>query len=152
MSCFSHLDLFILPSGSPHALFCSSGYVFITNIPAGATDILIIERRKTENILGEQRSWMGVETPDQLPGRWEEALCTPTYTVREHFLQGSSMGASSLPKPRLPHLRFQERHLEPKLAAGRVWGCVSAGLFSFVGSFLSARVLQNVPSVCFLSL
>uniref|UniRef100_A0A8V5GEZ3 Uncharacterized protein n=1 Tax=Melopsittacus undulatus TaxID=13146 RepID=A0A8V5GEZ3_MELUD len=27
------------------------GYVFITNIPAGATDILIIERRKTENIL-----------------------------------------------------------------------------------------------------
>ncbi|XP_072854273.2 ADAMTS-like protein 2 isoform X2 [Pogona vitticeps] len=27
------------------------GYVFITNIPAGATDILIIEQRKTENIL-----------------------------------------------------------------------------------------------------
>ncbi|XP_075792948.1 ADAMTS-like protein 2 isoform X4 [Pelodiscus sinensis] len=29
----------------------SHSYVFITNIPAGATDILIIERRKTENIL-----------------------------------------------------------------------------------------------------
>lgn len=83
MSCFSHPDLFILSSGSPHTLFCSSGYVFITNIPAGATDILIIERRKTENILGEQRSWVGVETPVQLPGRWEEALCTPTYAVTE---------------------------------------------------------------------
>lgn len=31
----------------------SSGYVFITNIPAGASDIQIIERHKTENILGE---------------------------------------------------------------------------------------------------
>lgn len=152
MSCFSHPDLFILPLGFPHALFCSSGYVFITNIPAGATDILIIERRKTENILGEQRGWVGVETPDQLAGRWEEALCTPTYTVREHFLQGSYMGASSLPKPRLPHLWFQERHLEPKFAAGRAWGSVSSGLFSFMGSFLSARVLQNVPFACFLFL
>lgn len=80
MSCFSHPNIFILSSGSPHTLFCSSGYVFITNIPAGATDILIIERRKTENILGEQRSCMGVETPVQLPG---EALCTPTCAVRE---------------------------------------------------------------------
>lgn len=31
----------------------SSGYVFVTNIPTGATDIQIIERHKTENILGE---------------------------------------------------------------------------------------------------
>lgn len=30
-----------------------SGYLFITNIPAGATDIQVIERRKTENILGK---------------------------------------------------------------------------------------------------
>jgi len=29
------------------------GYVFLTNIPVGATDIQIIERRKTENILGQ---------------------------------------------------------------------------------------------------
>ncbi|XP_074078259.1 ADAMTS-like protein 2 isoform X2 [Macrotis lagotis] len=29
----------------------SHSYIFITNIPVGATDILIIERRKTENIL-----------------------------------------------------------------------------------------------------
>jgi len=36
--------------------FCVSlylGYVFLTNIPVGATDIQIIERRKTENILGQ---------------------------------------------------------------------------------------------------
>lgn len=35
-------------------LFVSLGYVFITNIPDGATDIQIIERRKTENILGKK--------------------------------------------------------------------------------------------------
>lgn len=35
----------------------SLGYVFITNIPVGATDIQIIERRKTENILG--KSFLG---------------------------------------------------------------------------------------------
>lgn len=35
------------------AVFLSTGYVFITNIPAGASDIQIIEKRKTESILGE---------------------------------------------------------------------------------------------------
>lgn len=34
-------------------LILSVGYVLITNIPAGASDIQIIERHKTENILGE---------------------------------------------------------------------------------------------------
>lgn len=77
MSCFSYPDFFILSSGSPHALFCSSGYVFITNIPAGATDILIIERRKTENILGEQRSWVGVETPFSCPGGGRRLCALP---------------------------------------------------------------------------
>uniref|UniRef100_K7FVP4 ADAMTS-like protein 2 n=1 Tax=Pelodiscus sinensis TaxID=13735 RepID=K7FVP4_PELSI len=38
-------------SGSFRKGISQLGYVFITNIPAGATDILIIERRKTENIL-----------------------------------------------------------------------------------------------------
>ncbi|NXR01913.1 ATL2 protein, partial [Sagittarius serpentarius] len=38
-------------SGSFRRAISQIGYVFITNIPAGATDILIIERRKTENIL-----------------------------------------------------------------------------------------------------
>ncbi|CAN0222780.1 unnamed protein product [Bubo scandiacus] len=38
-------------SGSFRKAVSQIGYVFITNIPAGATDILIIERRKTENIL-----------------------------------------------------------------------------------------------------
>nr|XP_028588227.1 ADAMTS-like protein 2 isoform X1 [Podarcis muralis] len=38
-------------SGSFRKGISHLGYVFITNIPAGATDILIIERRKTENIL-----------------------------------------------------------------------------------------------------
>ncbi|NXG30676.1 ATL2 protein, partial [Dromaius novaehollandiae] len=38
-------------SGSFRKGISQIGYVFITNIPAGATDILIIERRKTENIL-----------------------------------------------------------------------------------------------------
>ncbi|NWI88351.1 ATL2 protein, partial [Pitta sordida] len=38
-------------SGSFRRAVSQIGYVFITNIPAGATDILIIERRKTENIL-----------------------------------------------------------------------------------------------------
>ncbi|NXH11757.1 ATL2 protein, partial [Bucco capensis] len=38
-------------SGSFRKALSQIGYVFITNIPAGATDILIIERRKTENIL-----------------------------------------------------------------------------------------------------
>ncbi|NWV05869.1 ATL2 protein, partial [Ptilonorhynchus violaceus] len=38
-------------SGSFRKAISHIGYVFITNIPAGATDILIIERRKTENIL-----------------------------------------------------------------------------------------------------
>ncbi|NXJ77170.1 ATL2 protein, partial [Trogon melanurus] len=38
-------------SGSFRKAISQIGYVFITNIPAGATDILIIERRKTENIL-----------------------------------------------------------------------------------------------------
>ncbi|XP_035771708.1 ADAMTS-like protein 2, partial [Neolamprologus brichardi] len=59
-----HRDVFLLiNSGSVFSLqlccssvtslFLSSGYVFITNIPAGASDIQIIERHKTENILGE---------------------------------------------------------------------------------------------------
>ncbi|XP_072494284.1 ADAMTS-like protein 2 [Notamacropus eugenii] len=38
-------------SGSFRKGISQLGYVFITNIPVGATDILIIERRKTENIL-----------------------------------------------------------------------------------------------------
>ncbi|XP_019386472.1 PREDICTED: ADAMTS-like protein 2 isoform X1 [Crocodylus porosus] len=38
-------------SGSFRKGISQLGYVFITNIPAGAMDILIIERRKTENIL-----------------------------------------------------------------------------------------------------
>ncbi|KFP79965.1 ADAMTS-like 2, partial [Acanthisitta chloris] len=38
-------------SGSFRRAVSQIGYVFITNIPAGAMDILIIERRKTENIL-----------------------------------------------------------------------------------------------------
>ncbi|NWR45249.1 ATL2 protein, partial [Regulus satrapa] len=38
-------------SGTFRRAISQIGYVFITNIPAGATDILIIERRKTENIL-----------------------------------------------------------------------------------------------------
>uniref|UniRef100_A0A8C3NB76 Uncharacterized protein n=1 Tax=Geospiza parvula TaxID=87175 RepID=A0A8C3NB76_GEOPR len=38
-------------SGTFRKAISQIGYVFITNIPAGATDILIIERRKTENIL-----------------------------------------------------------------------------------------------------
>ncbi|NXA73372.1 ATL2 protein, partial [Thryothorus ludovicianus] len=38
-------------SGTFRKAISQIGYIFITNIPAGATDILIIERRKTENIL-----------------------------------------------------------------------------------------------------
>ncbi|NXK62388.1 ATL2 protein, partial [Sylvietta virens] len=38
-------------SGTFRKAISQIGYVFITNIPAGATDILIMERRKTENIL-----------------------------------------------------------------------------------------------------
>ncbi|XDV27139.1 hypothetical protein PO909_030720 [Leuciscus waleckii] len=38
-------------SGSYRKGITQLGYVFITNIPVGATDIQIIERRKTENIL-----------------------------------------------------------------------------------------------------
>ncbi|NWV71388.1 ATL2 protein, partial [Malurus elegans] len=38
-------------SGSFRKAISQIGYVFVTNIPAGAMDILIIERRKTENIL-----------------------------------------------------------------------------------------------------
>ncbi|NWS66116.1 ATL2 protein, partial [Crotophaga sulcirostris] len=38
-------------SGSFRKAISQIGYVFITNIPAGAMDILVIERRKTENIL-----------------------------------------------------------------------------------------------------
>ncbi|XP_026062244.1 ADAMTS-like protein 2 isoform X2 [Carassius auratus] len=38
-------------SGSYRRGITQLGYVFITNIPVGATDIQIIERRKTENIL-----------------------------------------------------------------------------------------------------
>ncbi|XP_019969253.1 ADAMTS-like protein 2 isoform X3 [Paralichthys olivaceus] len=38
-------------SGSYRTALTQLGYVFITNIPAGATDIQIIERHKTENIL-----------------------------------------------------------------------------------------------------
>ncbi|NWZ40821.1 ATL2 protein, partial [Brachypodius atriceps] len=38
-------------SGTFRKAISQIGYVFITNIPAGATDILIIERRRTENIL-----------------------------------------------------------------------------------------------------
>ncbi|XP_030631681.1 ADAMTS-like protein 2 [Chanos chanos] len=38
-------------SGSYRKGITQLGYVFITNIPTGATDIQIIERRKTENIL-----------------------------------------------------------------------------------------------------
>uniref|UniRef100_A0A8C2YHT6 ADAMTS-like protein 2 n=1 Tax=Coturnix japonica TaxID=93934 RepID=A0A8C2YHT6_COTJA len=38
-------------SGSFRKAISQIGYVFITSIPAGATDILIMERRKTENIL-----------------------------------------------------------------------------------------------------
>lgn len=37
-------------------LFPSTGYVLITNIPSGASDIQVIERHKTENILGERFS------------------------------------------------------------------------------------------------
>jgi len=51
-------------------------------------DILIIERRKTENILGKKRTRMDVEIPVQLPGR--RALCTPICAVCERFLQGST--------------------------------------------------------------
>ncbi|XP_032388198.1 ADAMTS-like protein 2 isoform X2 [Etheostoma spectabile] len=40
-------------SGSYRKALAQLGYVFITNIPAGASDIQIIERHKTENILGE---------------------------------------------------------------------------------------------------
>lgn len=57
---------FVLRVSSPPFCSCSSGYVFITNIPAGAMDILIIERRKTENILGKQRIHRDVEVPVQL--------------------------------------------------------------------------------------
>lgn len=67
--------------------------MFITNIPAGATDILIIERRKTENILGKRRNQMDVEIPVQLPGRWEEGSVhfhrSCERASGEHFLQGS---------------------------------------------------------------
>ncbi|XP_068921709.1 ADAMTS-like protein 2 [Petaurus breviceps papuanus] len=38
-------------SGSFRKGISQLGYVFVANIPVGATDILIIERRKTENIL-----------------------------------------------------------------------------------------------------
>uniref|UniRef100_A0AAY4CVH0 PLAC domain-containing protein n=1 Tax=Denticeps clupeoides TaxID=299321 RepID=A0AAY4CVH0_9TELE len=38
-------------SGSYRKGITQLGYLFITNIPSGATDIQIIERRKTENIL-----------------------------------------------------------------------------------------------------
>uniref|UniRef100_H2LL86 Uncharacterized protein n=1 Tax=Oryzias latipes TaxID=8090 RepID=H2LL86_ORYLA len=38
-------------TGSYRKAFTQLGYVFITNIPAGASDIQIIERHKTENIL-----------------------------------------------------------------------------------------------------
>nr|XP_020444059.1 ADAMTS-like protein 2 isoform X2 [Monopterus albus] len=38
-------------SGSYRKAFTQLGYMFITNIPAGAKDIQIIERHKTENIL-----------------------------------------------------------------------------------------------------
>ncbi|KAA8587613.1 hypothetical protein FQN60_016475 [Etheostoma spectabile] len=38
-------------SGSYRKALAQLGYVFITNIPAGASDIQIIERHKTENIL-----------------------------------------------------------------------------------------------------
>ncbi|KAJ8012291.1 hypothetical protein DPEC_G00067140 [Dallia pectoralis] len=38
-------------SGSYRKGITQSGYLFITNIPVGATDIQIIERRKTENML-----------------------------------------------------------------------------------------------------
>ncbi|KAK1875253.1 ADAMTS-like protein 2, partial [Dissostichus eleginoides] len=38
-------------SGSYRKALTQLGYVFITNIPAGASDIQIIERHKTENIL-----------------------------------------------------------------------------------------------------
>uniref|UniRef100_G1MV08 PLAC domain-containing protein n=1 Tax=Meleagris gallopavo TaxID=9103 RepID=G1MV08_MELGA len=38
-------------SGSFRKAISQIGYVFITSIPAGAMDILIMERRKTENIL-----------------------------------------------------------------------------------------------------
>lgn len=53
------------------------------------------------------------------------------------------MGASPLQKPRLPHLQWQERCLEPKFAMGRAWGSVSAGLFLSVASLLS-----SVPEFC----
>lgn len=56
------------------------------------------------------------------------------------------MGASSLQKPRLPYLQCQERRLEPRFTTGRAWGSVSAGLFSFVGSFFS-----SVPEFCRMS-
>uniref|UniRef100_A0A3Q0R1X4 ADAMTS/ADAMTS-like Spacer 1 domain-containing protein n=1 Tax=Amphilophus citrinellus TaxID=61819 RepID=A0A3Q0R1X4_AMPCI len=38
-------------SGSYRKALTQLGYVFITNIPAGASDIQIVERHKTENIL-----------------------------------------------------------------------------------------------------
>ncbi|XP_029687385.1 ADAMTS-like protein 2 isoform X2 [Takifugu rubripes] len=38
-------------SGSYRKALTQLGYVFITNIPAGASDIQIIEKRKTENVL-----------------------------------------------------------------------------------------------------
>ncbi|XP_053739094.1 ADAMTS-like protein 2 isoform X1 [Synchiropus splendidus] len=40
-------------SGSYRKALTQLGYLFIINIPAGATDIQVIERHKTENILGE---------------------------------------------------------------------------------------------------
>lgn len=100
--------------GFPYPMLCSSGYVFITNIPAGATDILIIERRKTENILGKQRNQMDMEVPVQLPVKWEEGfvhsyLCCER-AICEHFLHALGTlinGHLSLHKPRLPHFQQQ---------------------------------------------
>lgn len=148
MRCFSHPDLFFSSLRSPHALFCSSGYVFITNIPAGATDILIIERRKTENILGEQRSWVGVETPVQLPGRWEEALCTPTYAVRELIESISSRVATWL----LHLSKKQGYHISR--ARRDVWNPSSLragpGVLFLLG-FSQSWALSSVPEFCRMS-
>lgn len=69
--------------------------MFITNIPAGATDILIIERRKTENILGKQRIQRNVEVPVQLPGRWEDSPAVGELSVSARVTQSQGYHVSS---------------------------------------------------------
>lgn len=47
--------------GDLKCMILSIGYVFIANIPSGASDIQIIERHKTENILGENLNMTNIE-------------------------------------------------------------------------------------------